>query len=62
MTPTQATVKQIRSILFNSNHYAVIGEYEYTNSEARRTLYDMENQEATANYAIDNGCLYVWGL
>lgn len=52
--PTRLTATEIRKILFfNEDLYAVIGEQEMTNSEARRYLFDMSS-DVEFN-VIDNG-------
>lgn len=54
------TISEIRSLLFDSGKYAVIGADEMTNSEARRFLFDMRDQDATMN-VIDNGSHFlIW--
>ena len=59
----KATVSQLRRLLFdNSNLYAVIGEHEYTNSEARKALYDMPNQDTEYNHMVQGDCLHVWAV
>lgn len=48
------TVKEIRTILFDTDKYTVIGHNEMTNKESRDFLYNMENQNQLYN-VIDNG-------
>jgi hypothetical protein len=52
--PENMTVAQVRRLLFDSNKYAVIGENEMTNGEARAYLYEMPNQEEILS-VIDMG-------
>ena len=57
---TQMTIRQIRSILFNTEKYTVIGADEMTNKESRDFLYAKENQDEILN-VIDNGShLLIW--
>lgn len=51
---TQITVKEIRTLLFSTEKYAVIGSEEMTNKESRDFLYQKENQNEKLN-VIDNG-------
>jgi len=52
--PTKLTATEIRKTLFfNEDLYAVIGEQEMTNAEARRYLFDMSS-DVEFN-VIDNG-------
>jgi len=48
------TVAQVLRLLFESNKYAVIGENEMTNGEARAHLYEMSNQDEILS-VIDMG-------
>ena len=48
------TISEIRSLLYYSNAYAVIGADEMTNDEARRFLFDMPDQDTTMR-VIENG-------
>jgi hypothetical protein len=57
---TQMTIRQIRSILFNTEKYTVIGADEMTNKESRDFLYAKEDQDEILN-VIDNGShLLIW--
>ena len=57
---TTMTIRQIRTILFDTDKYAVIVAQEMTNKESRDYLYAIENQDAVLN-VIDNGShLLVW--
>ena len=54
------TVKEIRTILFNTEKYTVIGREEMTNKESRDFLYSIKNQDTTYN-VLDNGShLLLW--
>ena len=58
-----ATVRELRRMLFdNGAFYAVIGEDEYDNAEARRLLFDKNDQEQIMSYFIDikSYCLHIW--
>jgi len=48
------TIREIRTILFDTEKYAVIGSDEMTNKESRDFLYAIENQDFIYN-SIDNG-------
>jgi hypothetical protein len=57
---TQMTIRQIRTILFDTQKYTVIGADEMTNKESRDFLYAKENQDEILN-VIDNGShLLIW--
>ena len=57
---TQMTIRQIRTILFNTEKYTVIGADEMTNKESRDFLYAKEDQDEILN-VIDNGShLLIW--
>lgn len=56
----QATIADLRRILFDNDFYAVIGADEYTNEDARRILFDMPNQDAKINFIQDGDCLLCW--
>jgi len=54
------TIREIRTILFETNKYTVIGAEEMTNKESRDFLYANENQDEQLNI-IDNGThLLIW--
>jgi len=53
-TSQRLTVRDIRTILFNSERYTVIGSEEMTNKESRDFLYVIKNQDLIFN-VIDNG-------
>ena len=48
------TIAELRRLLFDTNKYAVIGENEMTNGEARAYLYEMPNQNEILS-VIDMG-------
>ena len=57
---TQMTIKEIRTVLFTTEKYAVIGANEMTNKESRDFLYAKDNQYENMN-VIDNGThLLIW--
>jgi hypothetical protein len=57
---TTLTVRQIRTILFDTDLYTVIGAEEMTNKESRDFLYSIENQDEVYN-VINNGThLLIW--
>jgi hypothetical protein len=54
------TVREIRTILFETEKYTVIGTEELTNKESRDFLYQKDNQDEIMN-VIDNGShLLIW--
>ena len=68
-----ATVRELRRMLFdddrlyaviyeNGSLYAVIGEDEMDNAEARRFLFDKQDQEQMMKYFVDikSCCLHIW--
>ena len=54
MKANQLTIREIRTILFDTDKYAVIGSEEMTNKESRDFLYAKNNQDELMN-VIDNG-------
>ena len=54
MKSNQLTIREIRTILFDTDKYAVIGSEEMTNKESRDFLYAKNNQDEVLN-VIDNG-------
>ena len=53
-------IREVRSVLFDTDKYAVIGAEEMTNKESRDFLYTKDNQDETIN-VIDNGShLLIW--
>ena len=58
-----ATVREIRSFLYyNASLYAVIGENEMSNAEARGALHDYPDQQKLLNYFLNikSYCLHIW--
>ena len=57
-----ATVRELRRMLFDDDRlYSVIGEDEMDNTEARRFLFDKQDQEQIMSYFIDTkNCLHIW--
>lgn len=53
MTTQKLTVQEIRTILFNTDLYAVIGSVEMTNKESRDFLFAKDDQQEVLN-VIDN--------
>lgn len=58
----QITIREAREILYYSNKYAVIGADEYTNEDARRFLFDIENQDAYVNMLDMGDYICFWGV
>jgi hypothetical protein len=54
------TVKEIRTILFNTEKYTVIGHEEMTNKESRGFLYSIKNQDTIYNVLDQNSHLLIW--
>jgi len=54
------TVREIRTILFETEKYTVIGADEMTNKESRAFLYAKENQEEVLNVIDNNSHLLIW--
>jgi hypothetical protein len=54
MKSNQLTIREIRTILFETEKYTVIGSEEMTNKESRDFLYAKNNQDELMN-VIDNG-------
>ena len=50
----QMTIREIRTALFETEKYTVIGSNEMTNKESRDFLYAKDNQNEIMN-VIDNG-------
>jgi hypothetical protein len=57
---TQMTIRQIRSILFNTEKYTVIGADEMTNKESRDFLYAKEDQDEILNVIENKDHLLIW--
>ena len=57
---TQMTIRQIRSILFNTEKYTVIGADEMTNKESRDFLYAKEDQDEILNLIENKDHLLIW--
>ena len=53
-------IREIRTILFDSNKYTVIGAEEMTNKESRDFLYSKENQNKILNVIDNNSHLLIW--
>ena len=54
------TVRQIRTILFNTIKYTVIGSEEMTNKKSRDFLYSIKNQDTIYNVFDQNSHLLIW--
>jgi hypothetical protein len=57
---TQMTIRQIRTILFNTEKYTVIGADEITNKESRDFLYAKEDQDEILNVIENKDHLLIW--
>jgi hypothetical protein len=57
---TQMTIRQIRTILFNTEKYTVIGADEMTNKESRDFLYAKEDQDEILNVIENKDHLLIW--
>jgi len=56
----QLTVREIRTILFKTEKYTVIGSEEMTNKESRDFLYLKQNQDERLNVIDKNSHLLIW--
>ena len=55
------TVRELRTLFFdNDNFYSVLFADEMTNTETRRKLYEMENQDQKLNHMIEGNCVMIW--
>jgi hypothetical protein len=60
MKTIKLTIREVRTILFETEKYTVIGAEEMTNKESRDYLYAKDNQDEKMN-VIDNGShLLIW--
>lgn len=58
---TQMTIREIRKFLFDSNKSMVFKWLdEMTNKDARRFLYDMEDQDQDFRMVENGDFIYVW--
>ena len=60
MKTLNLTIREIRTILFDSNKYTVIGAEEMTNKESRDFLYSKEDQNKILNVIDNNSHLLIW--
>jgi hypothetical protein len=61
--PEVKTARELRKLFFdNDAFYAVLIDEELTNSEVRRSLYDLSDQDTKFNSAIDNNCVLIWNV
>lgn len=54
------TVRELRTILFYTDKYCVIGADEMTNKESRDFLYAKQNQDELLNVIDNNTHLLIW--
>ena len=54
------TVKQIRTILFDTDKYTVIDADERTNEDSRNLLYGLSNQDELFNVIDNDSHLLIW--
>ena len=54
------TIRQIRTILFDTDKYTIIVAKEMTNKESRDFLYAIDNQEAVLNVIDNVSHLLIW--
>ena len=50
------TVRALRIYLFDNDFDCKINSVNYNNAEARRCLYDLENQDANISYIVTGIC------
>jgi len=60
MATTKLTIREIRTILFETEKYTVIGSDEMTNKESRDFLYAKQNQEEFLNVIDNKSHLLIW--
>jgi len=60
MTTLKLTVSEIRSLLFHSKKFTVIGSEEMTNKESRDFLYAKQNQDEQMNVIDNVSHLLIW--
>lgn len=60
METLKLTVREIRTILFKTDKYTVIGSDEMTNKEARDFLYAKVNQDELLNVIDNNNHLLIF--
>ena len=60
MTASKLTIREIRTILFNTEKYTVIGSEEMTNKESRDYLYSKQNQDECLNVIDNDSHLLIW--
>ena len=60
MKAQKMTIREIRKILFDTDHHAVIGQEEMANKEARDYLYNKENQDEILNVITCPDHLLIW--
>lgn len=56
----QMTIREIRTVLFETEKYTVIGTDEMTNKESRDLLYSKENQDELMNVIDKGSYLLIW--
>lgn len=54
------TIREIRTLLFDNNFHAVIGSDEMTNSDARKYLYDQDDQDKEVNFQQEKDHVLIW--
>lgn len=54
------TIREIRTVLFETEKYTVIGTDEMTNKESRDLLYSKENQDELMNVIDKGSYLLIW--
>jgi hypothetical protein len=60
MATKKLTIREIRTILFETEKYTVIGSDEMTNKESRDFLYAKQNQEEFLNVIDNKSHLLIW--
>ena len=56
----QMTIREIRTILFETNKYTVICSEEMTNKQSRDFLYAIDNQNETFKVIDNQSHLLIW--
>lgn len=60
MKNVKMTIREIRTMLFDTDKYTVIGSEEMTNKESRDFLYKSENQDEVLNVIDNDTYLLIW--
>lgn len=59
-TKVEMTIREVRKVLFDTNHFAIVNIEEMTNKEARDYFYGFDNQDMVVNVFVNEKCIAVW--